>query len=107
MIDEERDIRGALAQRRDGDLISRQAVIQILAELPLADQSLDVAMRRGDQAHVDAMALLGAERRDAATRQKPEELDLELRGDVADLFEKQRAAVGARECAATILARIG
>src|SRR4051794_4400308 len=107
MIDEERDVGGALAQRRDGDLISRQAVIQILAELPLADQSLDVAMGRCDQAHVDAMALLRAERRDDAILQKTEELDLERRRDVADLVEKQRAAVGARKRPAAVLTRIG
>jgi len=45
------------------DLVSGQPVVEILAELPLGDEPLDVAMRRRNQPDVDAVALLRPERR--------------------------------------------
>ena len=60
-----------------------------------------------DEPDVDAMTFLGAERRDDSILQEAEELDLKGGRDVADLVEKERAAVGAGECAAPVLAGIG
>src|SRR5205814_10275422 len=53
------------------------------------------------------VALLRSERRDESVLQKAEELDLKRGGDLADLVEKERAAVRARERAAAVLARVG
>ena len=44
----------ALAQRRDHQLEHAQAIVQIFAKFLLADVGLQILIRGGDHAHVDA-----------------------------------------------------
>ena len=63
VLGEERDVLAALAQRRHADGEDLEAVVEVLAEAPLGDLLLEVAVRRRDDAHVDALLLRRADRR--------------------------------------------
>ena len=52
-LDEERQVARAIAKRRDVDLEDRDAIVQVLAKPPGVDIRAQVAVRRGDDAHVD------------------------------------------------------
>ena len=47
MVDEERNVLAALAQRRHREMNHVDPVEQVLPELPLRDQLLEVPVRRG------------------------------------------------------------
>jgi len=54
VLDEERDVLGPLAQRRDHHLDAVHAEEEVLAEAPGRDLALEVAVRRADEAEVGA-----------------------------------------------------
>ena len=94
-----RDVVEALAQRRQLDRIHAQPVIQSARNVPVGDGGLEVAVRGRNDAHVD---LLGARRSDALELpflQHAQELDLDVRRQIADLVEEDRAAVRQLEAA--------
>ena len=70
---------------------------QVLAETPRGDLALEVAVGRGDDAHVDLDRLGRPDAPDLALLQDAQELNLHLRADLADLVEEQRAALGLLE----------
>ena len=72
---------------------------------PLLHLLLEVAVGRGDDAHVDGDLLLPADRLDAALLERAQQLRLQIDRQLADLVEEQRAAVGALERALAI--RVG
>ena len=63
-LHQQRQVALALAQRRDVDVEDVQPVVEVLAEQPLGDPLLEVAVGRRDDAHVDAHRFVGAERLD-------------------------------------------
>ena len=88
-----------LAQRGQAHGHDVEAVEQVLAEGAAGDELLQVAVGRGDQAHVDADGLDAADPLELALLQRAQQLDLHLDGDLADLVEEERAAVGELEAA--------
>ena len=93
----------ALAQRRQVDREDRDPVPEVLAEAALGDHRVQVAMRGGDDAHVDVERLAAADALEAAVLQDAQQPHLRRQRQLADLVEEQRAAVGALEpalCAA-------
>ena len=96
---EQRDVGRALAQRRhlEGDDV--EPVVEVLAELPLRDHLLEVAVGRRDDADVDVDRLVAADALELALLQEAQQLHLDGRRDLADLVEEQRAAVGLLEAA--------
>ncbi len=62
MAGQGRDVLAAIAERRDPQHDDLQAIIEILAEAALADQGGEVAVGGGDDAHVDDLGPLLAER---------------------------------------------
>ena len=67
----------------------------------------EVAVGGGDDAHVDLALLAGADRANAAALEHVEQLRLQRGRHLADLVEKQRAAVGLGEEAGAIGDRAG
>ena len=67
----------------------------------------EVAVGGGHDAHVDLAALVLADAPDLPLLQRPQELDLHARRDLADLVEQQRPAVGRLEQARPVLGRAG
>ena len=96
VLRQHRDVLGALAERRHAHGHDVEPIEQIVAELPLAHGAREVAVGRGDQADVD-LVRLAAEAFDLPVLQHAQELDLHVRRNLADLVEKERAAVGQRE----------
>ena len=84
-----------------------EAEEQILAELPVGDRLLEIAVGRGDDADVDVDVVLAAEARELAVLQHLQQLGLQRRAHVADLVEEHRAVVGELELARLVLDRAG
>ena len=89
-----------LAERRHAHRHDLQAEEEVLAETARRDLGLQVAVRRGDDAHVDLDRLGRADAPDLALLEHAQELHLHLRADLADLVEEERPAVGLLEEAA-------
>ena len=100
VLDEQRDVPAPLAQRRHAHRHDLQAEEQVLAEAARGDLVLEIAVGRGDDAHVDLDGLGRADAPDLALLQHAQELHLHLGADLADLVEEQRAAVRLLEEAA-------
>ena len=105
MLDQRRDVVGALAQRRQADGHDVQPVEQVLAEQSLRDQLAQVAMGGGDDPHIGLDRHAAADRHELARLQHAQQPGLGLERHVADLVEEQRAALGLLE--PPDLARIG
>ena len=69
VVDQQRDVLAALAQRRDVDRHALDAEVQVLAELLVGDHLVEVAVGRADQAHVDVDRLVAT--RGARPRRSP------------------------------------
>src|SRR5581483_2637832 len=69
-----------------------EAEEEVLAEPSVRDLVLELAVGRRDDPHVRAVELGAADASELARLDDPEELDLRLRGELADLVEEERAA---------------
>ena len=74
---EQRQVAGAFAQRREEHADDVETVIEVLAQAPLGDRFLRVAVRRRDDAHVDVARLARADRPELARLERAEEERLE------------------------------
>src|SRR5205814_2527117 len=92
-----RDLARALAQRRQREADAIQAEVKVLAELALANERREVAVRRREEAHVDDARAHGADARHLARLEDVEELRLHAQRQLADLVEEHGAAVGRLE----------
>ncbi len=81
--------------RRGGIAIGKtvEAVVEIVTEPLGSHHPAKITVRRGDHAHIDPERPRPAETLELAFLHHPEELWLQLEGHLADLIEKQRAAV--------------
>ncbi len=95
---------GTVAQRRQPHDEPVQPVVQILAEAVLRDHLAQIAVRRADDRDVHADRLRRAERIDDALLQYAQQPHLQRIRHVADLVEKQRAAVRLQQLAGRALA---
>src|SRR5580658_3926027 len=105
VLDEQRNVPGSLAQRRQPDGDDVEAIVEVLTEDARADEFLQVAVGCGHEAHVDVDGLDTADALELALLQRAEKLDLHLHRNLADLVEEEGAAVG--ELEASRLARYG
>ncbi|MCY1517880.1 hypothetical protein D9M68_525830 [compost metagenome] len=85
------------AQRRQLQHRAAQAVVQVLAKAPGRDQRRQVAVRGRHHGKVHALRRLRAQRQHLAFGQHAQQPRLQRHRHVADLVEKQRAAVGLRD----------
>ena len=102
MLGQQRDVAWPVAQRRHGDRDDVQPEVEVLAESRGADLGRQILVGRGQHAHVHPHACCPADRLDDLLLQRAQDLGLRLQAHVADLVEKQRAAVGELELAAPI-----
>ena len=84
-----------------------EPVEQVAAKLPVRDGLLQIHVGRGNHAHVDRHAGARTEPHDLALLQHAQQLDLHRQRQVADLVEKQRAAVRGLEPAGLRAERAG
>ncbi len=101
------DILGALAQRRQPQAHHREAVEEVGAEGALVDRQPQVAVGGGDDARVDGLVAAVPHRLDLPVLQRAQQLGLGRGGELADLVEEERPAVGQLEGARAIRAGRG
>src|SRR5581483_1903732 len=104
---EEGNVIGALAERGHCNLDHRNSEIKIFAESAFADHLLEVAVGGADDANVDGMGNIRSQARDSSLLQGAKKFGLKRQGEIADLVDKNCAAVGFFEAAATRLAGSG
>src|SRR5262249_15050482 len=99
VVDEQPDVAGTLAERRDTDGDHVQPIEEVRAEFALRNRVLEVPVRRRDDACVDRPRLRAADGLELALLHDAEELRLGLQRQLADLVEEDGAAVGELEAA--------
>src|SRR5579864_7107683 len=99
MLDQWRDVFATLAQRRKRDGENIDAMIEILAKFPLSHQLVELPMCGDDHPYIDGNGAIASHPLDFAGLKHPQKLGLHGKRHVADLIEKQRAAVGLLELA--------
>ncbi len=92
-VGQDRDVLGALAQRRHAQRQRSDPEVQVAAEPLRGDQSVQIVVGRGDQAHRDRALADVAEPAEPLVLQDLEQLGLDREVHVADLVEKQDPAV--------------
>src|SRR5579864_7937814 len=92
-LDEDGQIVLAVAEGRQLDREHVQPVIEVFAKLVLPDGLERLDVRRRDDANVDALFALAADRPKCPLLEDPEELRLGGGGHLGNLVEKQRAPV--------------
>src|SRR6516165_6061563 len=107
MSHEFRKVLLTLAQRRQRELDDVNAEMEIRPKAALFDRGLKITIGRGDDAHVDPDQLGATDPLELTFLEKTQQFGLERFGDVADLIEKDRTAVGKLELSFLALLRAG
>jgi hypothetical protein len=85
---EREDVRGALSERREADIDDGDAVVEILAEDPRGDGSLQVTVGSGDQPTACGDRLDATNAGESPVLQHTEHLGLHPWAHLADLVEE-------------------
>jgi len=107
MIGEKLDIPRALAERGDLNGKHIEAVVEILAKVAFLNCLEKVAVRSGDDAHIDFDGFISSDAFEFPLLENAEELGLEGKGDLTDLVEENGAAIGQFESAIPLVGRAG
>ena len=99
VVREHENVAAADAERRHLDVDDVESVVEVLAETARGHVGGEVAVRRGDEAHVDLDRLVAPHALERALLQHAQELHLRRHRDFADLVEEQRSAVRLLEAA--------
>ena len=89
IIDQQRDVFPALPKRRHGDRENIQPVPEILPERSLVDLRFKIAIGGGDDADIDFYRVGTAQAFKLAGLDDLEQLGLQIKGQFADLIQKQ------------------
>ena len=103
-FDQRLQIGHALAQRGHADRQHIEAVVQVGTKRPFGHHGGQVAAGGGDDAHIDALHPVAAQRLHLLFLQHAQQLGLQGQRHVADLVEQQGAAIGPLELAIAALA---
>jgi hypothetical protein len=98
-VDDQVEVVATVAERGEVHRDDREAEVEVRAELAFGNHLLEVAVGRGDDADVDRRVGVGTDRAHDALFEDAEELGLRREGQVTDLVEEQRAALGREEAA--------
>jgi hypothetical protein len=88
-----RNFVGAFAQWRDVRLDHLQTVVEVFTEFAAHHHLLEVAVGRGDHAHIDVDLLVASKLGELGVLEHVKQLCLQCRFHLADLVEEDRAAV--------------
>ena len=94
VVAQQRNILGALAQRRHTQRNGVDPEVQIFPQPAFTQRGIQVDIGRADEAEVDVHDAIAANRPVLALLQNAQELGLEIRRHLADLVEQQRAPLG-------------
>ncbi len=76
------------SQGRQPDREDVQTIEQVFTKSPLLDHRLEIAIAGGDDAHVGRMSSRAAQALEPVLLQDPQQLDLHIDGQLADLVEE-------------------
>src|SRR6266480_1553646 len=93
VLEQERNVLLALAQRRQIDDRHVQTIEQVLSELALFHQFDQIRLAGGDNAEIDRYRIVGPQPFNLSLLQDSQELDLHCRRHAFDLVEKKGTAV--------------
>src|SRR5437016_13845032 len=105
--DQSRDVGATLAQRWDLDRKHVQPVEETRTEAPRPHRFLEIAIRRGDHPHVHPKRPARPHGFELLLLENAKKLHLRLEGQLADLVEEDRAAIGELEAADAALQGTG
>src|SRR5262249_46900563 len=91
------DVVAAITEWRQGQLGKAEAGIQVFAKAFVADVLLQVLIRGGDDADIDADFLRRPDRQERMAFENAEQLGLTRRGEFADFIQEERAQIGLLE----------
>src|SRR5687767_10943398 len=94
MLSEWQNVFVTIAQRWQFDRHHRQAIIKILAETSLTNGLFQIDICGRDDANIDPARRGVAQRRKFALLNDAQESHLSFRGNITDLIEKNRTAIG-------------
>src|SRR5215470_11704106 len=97
VVHQQRNVLAPLPQRRDLNWEHVESIEKILAELMVPNHGSEIAVRRGNQPHVDLDRLRASESLEFLLLDRPQQFRLEFQADVADLIQKERASIGQLE----------
>ena len=97
VLGDQRDVVGALAQRRQVDREYVEAIEQVFAQLAGADRLHRVAVGRGQDADIGLLHLGRPDPHEGAGLEHAQQLDLQVERHLGDLVQKERAAAGSLE----------
>ena len=103
MLGQRRDVLAPVAERRDLDREDAEPEEQVLAELARGHQLAERPVGRGQEPDVDRPGPGISHGRHLAMLDRPEQLDLDRRRDVADLVQQHGPPVGQLEQALAVL----
>ena len=83
------------------------AVVEVLAKATARDELIEIAIRGGDDADIDAAIVIVADPAELLRLQDAQQLGLQRQRQLADLVEEQRAGVRGGEQTFAIARRIG
>ena len=99
VLDQQGQILGPLAQRRQMQRHDVQTIVEIRTERAVSHRLLEIAIGGRDDPHVDVDALLAADTHELALLDHPQELRLQRRRELADLVQEDRALIRELELA--------
>src|SRR5260370_10118586 len=103
--DEETDVRHALTERRDLDGDDIETIQQIKSKSSVANRLIKISIRGGDHADADPDRSAAADWLELLLLEHAEQLYLGVERELANLVEKNRAAMGELEPADALLDR--
>src|SRR6266536_2386712 len=107
VLDELRNVIRPFPQRRRAHRKDVQPEVEVLAEAPLLDRFVEIAVGGGDDAHVDLPDPRRSDRLHFSRLEHPKHLRLRPSGHVADFVQEDRAAVGLDEFSDLLAHRAG
>src|SRR5271163_909198 len=105
IMHEQRNILGALPERRHAQWEHAESVIKVLPQCTLENRTPQIAVRRGDHADVHLDRLASSQPFELALLKHAQEFQLHLSGHFADLIEEYSTAVSELEAADSLLRR--
>jgi hypothetical protein len=94
VLGQRNDVAGALAEGRGGERKDAQPVIEVFAKLAGCNVLTQIAVGRGDHAHIERDLRAAADALDFAFLQNAQQLGLQADIHLADFIEQQGAALG-------------
>src|SRR5262245_47048902 len=107
IVDQERDVGPSLAKRGHFEWKHVEPVEQVRSEGAVGDRGAQISIGGGDDAHVRLDRSATADSLEFALLQHAQQHDLGLGGELADLVQEDRSALGQLEATLTPLQSSG